>query len=174
MKKRNAMFLAPVAIVIAALLAVSGALALAAGTPAGGKVHLYEADTSLAGSVGTVVVTGAISDYGMDNQGVADGGAVNEIALSKGSFEINVSAAQAKVNFPVDPNKCSFSGTITAPLPIVPGSGTGAYRGITGTLEASVTQAGIQPRQANGECDNNAAPVGSLMLARASGPVSYK
>lgn len=173
MNKRNAKFLAPLAIVIAALLAVSGALASTAGTPPGGKIHLYEADTSLAGSVGTVVVTGAINDYGIDNQGVADGGAVNEIGLSKGSFEINVSAAQAKLNFPVDQNTCSFAGTITAPLPIVKDSGTGAYTGISGRLEATVTQAGIQP-QANRVCDNNAAPAGSLMLARASGPVYFK
>jgi len=37
------------------------------------------------------------------------------------------------------PATCSVSDSITVPVPIVPGSGTGAYRGIAGTFTITVT-----------------------------------
>ena len=53
MRKRNATFLAPVAIMTVALLAVWAAAASATGTRTGGVAHLYEADNSIAGTTGT-------------------------------------------------------------------------------------------------------------------------
>ena len=95
----------------------------------GGEVHVYEADTALAGSLGTVILTGAITDHGKDHQGVADGGNYNRFVLSKGSFEINVGPIGNLLNFPVNPVTCSADGSATGPIPIVDGTGTGAYQG---------------------------------------------
>ena len=91
MHKRNTKFVVPLALVSAALLAVSTGLASASGTSRGDWVHLYEADTALAGNLGTVVLTGAITDYGTDCQGCGGADDLNVLELSKGSFEINVS-----------------------------------------------------------------------------------
>src|SRR5690348_914428 len=72
------------------VIAVSGGLAWANGASNGGEVHFYEADTALSGNFGTVVLTGAVTDHGVDHQGIAGGGEINKLVLSKGSFEVNV------------------------------------------------------------------------------------
>jgi hypothetical protein len=174
MQKRKARFLAPLAMVSAALLAVSGGLASAAGTPTGGKVHFYEADTALAGNVGTVILTGAVADHGKDHQSVAGGGTINKLVLSKGSFEVNIGELGNTLRgLPVDPKTCSSDGSATAPVPIVEGTGTGAYRGISGTIETTATEAFILRRLENGECNTNATQYPGVLLANGSGTVSY-
>jgi hypothetical protein len=172
MQKCNAKLLAPLAIVSAALLAVSGGLASAAGTPTGGEVHIYEADTALAGNLGTVILTGAVTDHGKDHQGVAGGGAINKFVLSKGSFELNVGGFA--LQFPVDPKTCSSAGSATATVPIVEGTGTGAYRGIRGSIRTTVTLASILPRLASGECNTSATRYPGVLLGSGSGKVSYR
>ena len=105
MRNRKVKLLAPLALLSAAVLAVSGGLATAAGSSTGGEVHWYEADTALAGSLGTVVLTGAITDHGTDHQGVADGGNYNRFVLSKGSFEINIAKFGNQLEFPGEPRR---------------------------------------------------------------------
>jgi hypothetical protein len=83
----NAKSAAPLALVSAAVLAVSTGFASASGTTTGGEVHAYEADTNDAGNVGTVILTGAISDYGTDEQGGGPNGS-NLLVLSKGTFAL--------------------------------------------------------------------------------------
>jgi hypothetical protein len=174
MQMSNKRLLATLAIVSGALLAVSGGLASAAGKPTGGLVHLYEADTGLAGNLGTVILTGALTDHGKDHQGVAGGGAINKLVFSKGSFEVNVGNLGKKLVFPVDPKTCSSAGSATAPVPIVKGTGTGAYRGISGTLKTTAAIASIVPRLKNGKCNTTATQYPGVLLASSSGAVSYK
>jgi hypothetical protein len=172
MQKRNAKLLAPLAVLSAAALAVSGGLASANGQPTAGEVHIYEADTALDGNLGTDIVTGAITDHGIDQQGVADGGIYNRLVLSKGSFEI--STVNLRANFPpVNPTTCSSDGTETVAVPIVGGSGTGAYKGISGTFQITVTFASILPRLANGQCNTNATQYPGIEISKGSGHVSY-
>ena len=138
--------LAPLALISAAVLAASGGLASANGSSSGGEIQWYEADTALAGNLGTDILTGAITDHGADHQGVAGGGNYNRFVLSKGTFEISIRKFGKRLNFPVNPATCSADGTASAPIPIVPGSGTGAYHGISGTIQTTVTFAWILPR----------------------------
>jgi len=167
--------LAPLTAVSVAALAVSGALAAADGATAGGPVQLYEADTELAGSLGTVILTGAITDHGHDHQGVDPTGTINKLVLSKGSFEINVGDLGNLLTFTPDPNKgCSADGSATAPIPIVAGSGTGAYKGISGTLKTTASVAFIVPRLANDGCDTNATRYPGVLIANGAGTISYK
>ena len=129
MQKRSAKFVAPLAVVSAAVLAVSSGLASASGTATGRSVRAYEADTNLAGSRGTVVLAGAITDSGIDHQGAGPNGS-NQLVLSKGSFAVDVSEVGNELgNLPVDQTTCSSDGTVTGPITIVPGTGTGAYQG---------------------------------------------
>ena len=173
MRKRTAKLLAPLAVLSAAALAVSGGLASANGASTGGEVHIYEADTALAGNVGHDILTGAITDHGIDHQGVAGSGDYNKLVLSKGSFEI--SAANLPPNFPpLNPTTCSSDGTTTVPVPIVDGTGTGAYHGISGTFHITVTFASILPRLANGQCNTNATRYPGIEISRGAGTVSYK
>ncbi len=172
MQKRKTMFLAPLALAGFLLLAFLGGSGSAAGKRTGGMVHVYEADTSLAGQLGTIVLTGAITDQGTDDQGVPQDG-TNRLNLSNGAFSVYVNDLGNKLAaLPIDPNTCSFAGSVTDRVPILDGTGSGAYQGIAGSFEVTGTEAGIWPRDANGQCDTSGAPTG-ILLIKGSGRVTY-
>jgi hypothetical protein len=173
MQTRNAKFVAPLAIVSAAVLAISTGLASASGTSTGGEVHAYEADTNDAGNLGTLILTGAITDNGTDHQNAGPHG-TNLFVLSKGSFAIDITELATQLHaLPVDPNTCSADGTVTEPITIVPGSGTGAYKGISGTLVTTASEASILPR-VNGQCDMNPPWFPGVLIASGSGTLTLK
>ena len=93
----------------------------------------------------------------------------------KGSFEISIANLASKPPPPVDPKTCSFANSITASVPIVRGTGSGAYAHIKGTFKVTVTEAGILPRLKSGTCNESqsATPVG-VSWAGGIGTVSYK
>lgn len=68
-----------------------------------------------------------------------------ELELSRGAFRLNIAQlekkffAHAMQHYPNYPATCSVFDSITAPAPIVAGSGTGAYRGVTGAFTITVT-----------------------------------
>jgi hypothetical protein len=158
--------------VSAAVLAVSTGLA-SAGTPTGRSVRAYEADTNLAGSRGTVVLAGSITDSGIDHQGAGPNGS-NQLVLSKGSFAVDVSQVGNELgNLPVDQTTCASDGTVSGPITIVPGTGTGAYQGITGALDVHVSAAFILRRATDGTCDTNAKRYPGVLIIKGSGTVSY-
>ena len=176
MRNRKAKVLAPLALVSAAVLAVSGGLASADGTSTGGEVHVYEADTALDGNLGTVILTGAITDHGTDHQGVAGGGNYNRLVLSKGSFEINVERPGRQVG--VDSARShdllirrlgNRAGPDRRRAP-----GRAPTRASAARSETTVTFASILPRLANGQCDTNATQYPGIVIARGAGTVSYK
>jgi hypothetical protein len=172
MQKRSAKFVALLAMVSVAALVIAAGLASASGTSAVGHVHAYEADTNLAGNVGTVVFTGAITDTGRDHQGAGPNGS-NLMVLSKGSFAVDVSSVGNELgNLPIDQTTCSSDGTVAGPITIVPRSGTGAYRGIRGTFDVDASEAFILP-QANGACATNAKKYPGVLIVNGSGNVGY-
>ncbi|MGO9496248.1 MAG: hypothetical protein ACLQA5_05980 [Solirubrobacteraceae bacterium] len=175
MRKPKAKLVAALAAVsaVVAVLAASGALASADGSSTANEVHIYEADTALDGNVGHDILTGAITDHGIDHQGVADDGIYNRLMLSKGSFDI--STVNLLANFPpLDPTTCSSDGTETVAVPVVDGTGTGAYQGISGTFQITVTFASILPRLPNGLCNTNATKYPGIEISRGAGTISYK
>jgi len=173
MQQRNTRFVALLAIASAAVLAISTGLASASGTSTGAEVHVYEADTNDAGNLGTVILTGAITDYGTDHQNAGPNG-TNLFALSKGSFAVDITELGTRLHkLPFSQTTCSSGGTVTWPVKIVPGSGTGAYTGISGTLHATASEAYILPRK-HGRCEMNASDYRGVLIANASGTVSYK
>jgi hypothetical protein len=177
MPKRSAKFVAPLAIASAAILAITTGLASASGTSGWRNIHVYEADTNYAGNHGTVILTGAITDQGTDCQGCDLKNGFNVLQLSKGTFEIDVSNLGNELGslpvVPVDRTTCSSDGTVAGPIPIVRGSGTGPYHGITGALYVQVSVADILPRANDGTCETNATPSAGVMIVKGSGTVSY-
>ena len=172
MQRRSAKFVAPLAVLSAAALAVFSGLASASGESAGGEIHAYEADTNDAGNLGTVILTGVITDHGTDHQGAGPNGS-NRLVLSKGTFSLDVTEVGTKLhNLPVDPTTCSADGTVSGRTPIVPGSGTGAYAGINGTLDIEASEASILPRK-HGQCDMNPSWFPGVLTVTGSGTVSY-
>jgi hypothetical protein len=152
-------------------------------TPAGGTVNVYVTPTGQ--GVGTILITGAIGDYGKTASINKDGksnpnGNYGTITLQKGSFEVNKTALITKLNnSPGITYKatCSaqFSGTATVPV----FNGSGLYKGITGTVEITETVALIGPVYASGknkgQCNesNNATPLKTYASISGSGTVSF-
>ena len=164
------------ALASAVVLAVCTGFASASGTPTGGAIHVYEADTNYAGNLGTVVLTGAITDHGTDHQGAGPGG-TNLLVLSKGTFAVDVGDLGSQLaGLRFDKATCSSDGTVNGSVGIVPGSGTGAYAGIqpgTTPLGATASAAFILRRLANGTCDTNATHYPGVLIVHGSGNVSY-
>jgi len=176
MQERNAKFVAPLAVVGAALLAVCTGFASASGTPTGGEIHVYEA-AHYAGNIGEVIITGAITDHGTDYQGAGPGGS-NLLKLSKGSFAVDVSQIGNKLaGLPIDQTTCSSHGTVRGSLTIIPNSvaDTGAYSNIQPgktPLAATASAAYILPRK-NGACDTRQEDYPGVLIVNGSGTVSY-
>ena len=139
----------------------------------GGLVHVYDINPGTA--TGSVVVTGAIADTGTDQTGVSAN--ANRIVLSKGSFEVNTSSIQKKFSTAKpkgNPANCGVVLAATAPASIF--NGTGAYKGMTGTVTLNITNAAVLPRKSNGTCDEspNSVAIGEVTISQGSGTVSFK
>lgn len=172
----------------AALLSgsVSGALAT---TVSNGAVHLISYGDG-AGAGDTTILAGAIGDSGsgisVDANGTADpaNGTEQQLNLVHGSFRVSTVALDKNINkafSSFQPNTSTCSGIVTATgvTPIISGSGTGAYSGISGSFTVTFTYATISPKNKSGknkgQCNqsNSAQPLGSAQLVTGSGTVTY-
>jgi hypothetical protein len=131
------------------------------------------------------VITGAIADHGT-TQGVNSSGKPDEngnyvkVTLKKGTFTVDVSQLNSALNNaqPTDFNasNCSASETVSSiAVPIVSGSGTSSYKGISGSLNLTAMLALILPKTKSGSCNmsNSAVPVASWGAVTGTGTVSY-
>jgi hypothetical protein len=144
------------AIAAAGLVATGGLVvgAQASGQPTGGVVHVYEYAPPT-DAPGRIFLTGAIFDHGLDRGGVAGPNhTYHKLVLTKGSFEINM--GKIKSHQDLDTTSCTLLVQGSGPAPIVKGSGTGAYQGITGTTRANTGFVGVFPKKPNGSCNTNA------------------
>jgi hypothetical protein len=170
----------------AALAACLGALAAAAvataATSGGGAIRLIATGGNSPNQ--KILVVGAIGDYGtassVDQNGKpAQNGNFEEIRLQKGSFLINATtfnAAGNKVRPVIASRKnCSVLASWHAPASIV--SGTGAYKGISGTLKLQGTFAGVGRKFTSGphkgQCNMNSEPKALQIAVTGSGKVKF-
>jgi hypothetical protein len=167
------LFAGQAALITLGATAAADVTAATSGTTAGGVIHLLEVGG--ASGVDSDVFTGAITDHGVDHLGVVDHGNVNKIVLSKGSFEANISKLN-KNTAPTSMDSTNCSVVLAGAAPTMLSDGTGAYKGITGTLAVAVHEAEIVPRLSNGKCNFNegATPVAQVISVAASGRVSFK
>ncbi len=178
-----------IAALAGALLTSGNIMTASASAVTNGTVHVVDySDGSGVGS--TVVLTGAIGDTGsadsIDANGTPDAQNNTEVllALVQGSFKISVVGIDKKIEsafnrFQPNHSTCSGYVTVTASTPIVAGSGTGAYAGITGGFTLTLSLALIGPKYGSGkhagQCNNSesAPPVGQAQIVTGSGTVSY-
>ncbi|HEX4217009.1 MAG TPA: hypothetical protein VHZ02_01460 [Acidimicrobiales bacterium] len=132
-----------------------------------------------------VVFTGAVGDYGTTVNVNAAGkndtnGNFTKVTLKKGGFTVDSSSLNAAFNSsgaPADFNSDNCSGSISvgpATATIVSGSGTGSYKGISGSVDLTATVAVILPKK-NGSCNtsNNANALAAYGVLTGSGTVSF-
>jgi hypothetical protein len=115
----------------------------AATVPTGGSIYIHA--TGNEGPVGSIIITGAIGDYGrtvsIDRNGKTDNnGNFVKITLKKGTFEVDSTTLNAKTNHAqpmINKGTCSFRFSGTAPVTLF--NGTGLYTGIKGKVLITIS-----------------------------------
>ncbi len=152
-----------------AVLITGAAVALAGNASRGGEVHVYGVNTG-ASTTNQILITGAFAARG-ETSNVSEN--IGKVTTPQGTFEVNL----AKLNHApgtgsVNPNSCS--GAFTASAPITLFDGTGAYKGIHGTIVLTTTFAAILPTTASGKCREDAAnPITNLSFFQGEGTVTF-
>jgi len=160
-----------------------GGVAASSATPAGGAIQIYSPQIN---SIhGTIVITGAIGDYGKtttinQNGKPESNGNFVKIVLHKGTFEINstaFNAATKNLQPTVYASTCSAVGSATGVVTLL--DGTGLYTGISGTVNITAAFGLIGPLfksgKNKGQCNlsNSAQPISQYTLITGNGTVSF-
>ena len=161
--------------------AVSGAAGTAATAGAHAKTaRLVVWSVNSDGPRFQAILTGAIGDYGpgltVHPNGTPDPSHGSELSLRlrHGSFRLSIGRLDAAfvhavIHWPYDRATCSIHGTITGSVPVVPGSGTGAYRGLTGAF--TVTLSLDEDWEKGPACNETSAFQAQLLLITGTGSV---
>ena len=161
--------------------AATGTAATAATARTKGTAHILIYSISSDGPRFKEIATGAIGDYG-PGVTVNPNGTVDpehhsqlELTMSHGSFRLSISMLHKDLikafgHWPGNPATCSGSISFTAPVPVVPGTGTGVYRGITGAFKMTVTIAEVDVKPV---CDGTSGFLSQVILMDGAGTVSY-
>ena len=120
--------------------AVSAAPASAAAT--GGAVHLTDY-TDNDGPSSTVILTGAIGDFGGARRLDSGKRRLLVLTLAHGSFRLDLTDLTGRwaallSNLPVNSATCSATASVSGAAPVVAGSGSGSYQGITGAFHLTM------------------------------------
>jgi hypothetical protein len=165
--------------------AQAGALAARGATraPASGGLVFFTAyqNDDLPGA--TVVLSGAIGDFGEAVSVLPDGTVDPEhssqfsLALTQGSFRIVIGPLHAKFvsalsRASYNLKTCSGHAAVTGAAPVVAGSGTGAYAGISGSLTLTITGNEVDAKPGCQPFSGSALLAQSIVIA-GSGTVSF-
>lgn len=170
--------------ILASMLVVAS-VALAARPPKPGKINVYVTPRPDNSGAGTIVITGAIGDYGktqsIDKNGKKDpNGTLQKISLKQGTFVVDVTSLDkklAKAPANINAATCSANFSVTAPSSL--SQGTGLYFGIGGTVKITATFAAIASRYTSGakkgQCNfsNNSAPAAQYTQITGVGSVTF-
>lgn len=129
-------------------------------TAAGGNANIMVYSINSDGPDLRAIVTGAVGDYGPAVAVLPDGSVDPshssdlKLSLRRGSFQLSITDLDKKFvsatsHEPVYPRTCSDFVSVTAAVPVVTGSGTGAYQGISGsfTMKATLEEVEAKPCQ---------------------------
>jgi hypothetical protein len=161
------------------------ALAATAAAPAGGAVRVFVTPSGSNGEHGTILIIGAIADWGttlnVNANGTTDpNGNYAKVTLQKGTFEVNLTTLNNlsnKIQPTVYPHSCSAVFSTKGPVGL--SNGTGAYKGISGRLTITETWGFIFPTFSSGthagQCNmsNSAQPVAQHSVVTGSGTVGF-
>jgi hypothetical protein len=146
---------------------------------AAGTVHLTDYATNTDGPDSTVILTGAIGDFGTA-KAVKPDGSIDpehtgqlELTLRHGGLRLDAAALDARLvtayqHFPADPHTCSGSVTISGTVPVVSDSGTGAYAHVGGRFELTVTVDEVD----DPPCDGTGAFIEQTIIITGSGTIT--
>ena len=148
------------------------------GRGGGGAVSLLDY-TDNDGAKSSVVLTGAIGDYGVATSVNAAGSVDPEhksqlmLALHDGSFRMDIASIDKKLvdafsRFPSNLSTCSGTVVASDDAPIVVGTGTGTYAGIRGSFRLTVTIAEVD---AKAHCSASSAFLSQAVVTAGSGTV---
>jgi hypothetical protein len=160
--------------------ATTGGATTAVVTADSGATHIAVWSVNSDGPDFRSILTGAVGDYGSgvtvhpDGSVDPDHASELELKLSHGSFRVSIAALDAAFvkavgQWPYNKQTCSIHGAVTGTAPVVAGSGTGAYRGITGgfTLTISLDEDYIK----GPSCSEETAFQSQLILIAGTGSV---
>lgn len=132
------------AVILGAALAASigCASASSAAEPAVPPTHLVLWMVNSDGLSERAILTGAVGDYG-SGQSTPDR-SQTLLTLTRGTFKLDTGTIDSDfvhqvTRWPYDAATCSIHGSLIAQVPVIAGSGTGAYRGISGTFTMTIT-----------------------------------
>ena len=180
---------AGVALTALTVLGCSAASATASPTssakPGAGNVHMT-AYTDNDGPTDTVVVSGAVGDYGKAVN-VFPNGTVDpdhtsllELQMQHGTFRLDVASIDkafvaAMVNrFPTNTKTCSGTVAVSQKVPIVAGSGTGAYQGAAGSFTLTITLDEVDKLVAGQPCTASNAFLDQVIVITGAGNVTFQ
>jgi hypothetical protein len=157
-------------------------LAAKGGHPAGGTVHIIDYSINSDGPYLRAILTGAIGDYGPAVTVYPDGRVDPQhtsqmrLSLTHGSFRLGIAALDKQIvkaysHWPADRATCSGSISFTISAPVVPGSGTGMYAGISGRFSMTVT---IDEVDVKPVCDGTSRFLSQVILMTGTGTVSFR
>jgi len=148
----------------------------------GDTVHLVDY-TDNDGPDSAVILTGAIADFGKAVS-VNPDGSVNpehnsqlELQLSRGTLRLDVAALDRTfvevmaTQFPANMTNCSGSVSASHAVPIVAGSGTGAYQGASGQFDLTIK---LDEVDATGSNCQGTALLSQMLITSGSGHVRLR
>lgn len=153
---------------VAAAGIIAGSLATASAssaTPAtSGTEHFSLMTTQPSASKYVIIAHGVFTAGGVD----ISGSSTDTAKFGNGSFKIHHGAKVKIVKEQFNPNTCLEEFIAKAKFTL--GGGTGAYKGISGSGTATITDLGIA-KQSNGKCNQNANPAHNEETINATGHV---
>lgn len=181
--KRGICAVAAAAVVCGGVLGGLATTTAGASVPKSGpvKVWVKPSPTGTSAHPGKVFFTGAIADYGTAVNTNATGkktkkGSYKLLTLKQGTILVNGTQLNQALTSsePTTASKttCYYVFTASAPIPIV--KGTGAYVGISGSVNMVVTFAAIAPKTKSGSCTmkTSTKPLASFTSVTGSGTVT--
>jgi hypothetical protein len=166
------------ALLVAAGLATAFGACVASATPResqakSGTEHYWASDFSpKTSSPAVVVMTGLFNGVGkLVGKGPIDKGAIFDIDLSNGTITAN-KWHKAHFQWTVNASTCLATGRASGSISFE--SGTGADKGISGTLSIGGDAYALLPRLKSGKCNEspNAVPLGVVGMFSGSGKVT--
>ena len=156
---------AAIAATAVALLGGTG-IAAASSHATAAKTETFQLmSTSTTSNKSSVIAHGAFTAAGVDTSGAHN---TDTLTFPNGTLKLVHKRTGGSQHF--DPKTCLATTTETATDTL--GSGTGAYKGVTGSGKATANVLGIAARNRAGKCSQRMAPLALHLVINGSGPVT--